>query len=179
MVLAIKILANFPNLSNFWSAKISSYTVVYFFSLSFIPILCYHFQDGCQPIHFAANTGQTEVIEFLVDKHGMNPGTLSEVQVCNFCIQKPIQSSEGTMQYIKTYWYYQIFEHLNSQTREWQCSDDSVISIMMPACTKLALLPIPFLFLVRNMAWEGWCTFHVDILAHKKVHHRLCQCTVF
>ena len=39
----------------------------------------WHFQEGSQPIHYAAFQGQTEAIELLVDKYGVDPGVLSEV----------------------------------------------------------------------------------------------------
>ena len=42
---------------------------------------CYYsrFQEGGQPIHLAAFQGQTEAIELLVDKYGVDPGVRSEV----------------------------------------------------------------------------------------------------
>lgn len=40
---------------------------------------CFSAQGAYQPIHSAARNGQTEVIEFLVDECGVDPGSLIEV----------------------------------------------------------------------------------------------------
>lgn len=36
-------------------------------------------QFALQPIHFAARSGQEEVVELLVDVYGVDPGVLREV----------------------------------------------------------------------------------------------------
>ena len=38
-------------------------------------------QDGELPIHYAANYGQTEMVELLVDEYGIDPAVKSDV--CN------------------------------------------------------------------------------------------------
>ena len=39
------------------------------------------FQGAGQAIHFAAVKGEADVIELLVDGHGVNPGVLTEVKM--------------------------------------------------------------------------------------------------